>query len=208
MDHAYWGISYSDEHIQRTLDITKTSYTKLSRDELIESVADLLANQKMVGWFQGRAEWGPRALGARSILADPRDRQMLHRVNTAVKYRDEWRPFAPSMLDEVASEYLEGAVHAPFMIMTFPVRPEKYSEISAVVHVDGTTRPQMVRRGVNPLYYDMIKRFGERTGVPVVLNTSFNLKGEPMVNSPRDALRTFYSSGLDALAIGSFLITK
>jgi carbamoyltransferase len=112
------------------------------------------------------------------------------------------------MLEEVADEYLEDAAYAPFMIMTFPVRAEKKHLIPAVVHVDGTTRPQMVRRSVNPLYYDMIKRFGEKTGIPVVMNTSFNLKGEPVVNSPRDAVRTFYSSGLDALAIGSFLVEK
>lgn len=141
-------------------------------------------------------------------MGDPRDREMLYKVNAAVKYRDGWRPFAPSMLEEVADEYLDGAVYAPFMIMTFPVRPEKQDLIPAVVHVDGTTRPQMVRRSVNPPYYDVIKRFGEKTGVPIVMNTSFNLKGEPVVNSPRDAVRTFYSSGLDALAIGNFIIEK
>lgn len=208
MPHAYWGIGYTDDEIQKALDIVKVKYTKLSREDLVERVADLLSNQKIVGWFQGRGEWGPRALGARSILGDPRDREMLHKVNAAVKYRDGWRPFAPSMLEEVADEYLEGVVYAPFMIMTFPVREEKKHLIPAVVHVDGTTRPQMVRRSVNPLYYDVIKRFGEVTGVPIVMNTSFNLKGEPVVNSPRDAVRTFYSSGLDALAIGSFLIEK
>lgn len=208
MQHTYYGIGYTDDEIQKALDIVKVKYQKLSQQDLIERVADLLANQKIVGWFQGRGEWGPRALGARSILGDPREREMLYKVNAAVKYRDGWRPFAPSMLEEVADEYLEDAVYAPFMIMTFPVREEKRAEIPAVVHVDGTTRPQMVRRAVNPLYYDMIKRFGEKTGVPVVMNTSFNLKGEPVVNSPRDAVRTFYSSGLDALAIGSFLIEK
>jgi carbamoyltransferase len=142
------------------------------------------------------------------ILADPRDREMNLRVNAAVKYRDDWRPFAPSMIEEVAGEYMEGAMYAPFMIMTFPVKEEKKKDIAAVVHVDGTTRPQTVRRSVNPLYYDMIKRLGEKTGVPVVMNTSFNLKGEPVVNSPRDALRTFFSSGLDVLALGSFIIRK
>lgn len=208
MPHAYWGSGFSDDEIQKALDIVKVRYRKLSADELADEVATLLSEQKIVGWFQGRAEWGPRALGARSILGDPRDREMLYKVNAAVKYRDGWRPFAPSMLEEVADEFLEGVVYAPFMIMTFPVREEKKALIPAVVHVDGTTRPQMVRRSVNPLYYDMIKRFGEKTGVPVVMNTSFNLKGEPVVNSPRDAVRTFYSSGLDALAIGSFLIEK
>ncbi len=208
LEHVYWGIGYSNEEIEKTLNITKVRYEQLSREELIETVSDLLTQQKIVGWFQGRAEWGPRALGARSILADPRDREMLHRVNAAIKYRDAWRPFAPSMLEEAAEEYLEGAFYAPFMIVTFPVKPHKRDDIAAVVHVDGSTRPQMVRRRINPLYYDLIQRFGEKTGVPAVMNTSFNLKGEPMVNSPRDALRTFFSSGLDALAMGSFLIRK
>lgn len=208
MEHAYWGTGFTDDEIQRALDIVKVKYTKHTPDEIAERVAEMLANQKIVGWFQGRGEWGPRALGARSILGDPRTREMLYEVNAAVKYRDGWRPFAPSMLEEVADEYLEGATYAPFMIMTFPVREDKRELIPAVVHVDGTTRPQMVRRSVNPLYYDMIKRFGDKTGVPVVMNTSFNLKGEPVVNSPRDAVRTFYSSGLDALAIGNFIIEK
>lgn len=208
MPHTYWGIGYTDDEIEKALDIVKVKYTKLSLDEIADRVAELLADKKIVGWFQGRSEWGPRALGARSILGDPRSREMLYNVNAAVKYRDGWRPFAPSMLEEVAEEYLEGATYSPFMIMTFPVREEKRHLIPAVVHVDGTTRPQMVRRSVNPLYYDMIKKFGEKTGVPIVMNTSFNLKGEPVVNSPRDAVRTFYSSGLDALAIGNFLIEK
>ena len=208
LEHAYWGAGYTDEEIEQALAITKVRYQKVTREELIETVASELADKKMVGWFQGRAEWGPRALGARSILADPRDREMNLRVNAAVKYRDDWRPFAPSMIEEVAGEYMEGAMYAPFMIMTFPVKEEKKKDIAAVVHVDGTTRPQTVRRSINPLYYDMIKRFGEKTGVPVVMNTSFNLKGEPVVNSPRDALRTFFSSGLDVLALGNFIIRK
>ncbi|HLL70682.1 MAG TPA: carbamoyltransferase C-terminal domain-containing protein, partial [Pyrinomonadaceae bacterium] len=208
MEHAYWGIGFTDEEIEAALAITKVRYEKVTREELVETVASELADKKIVGWFQGRAEWGPRALGARSILADPRDREMNLRVNAAVKYRDDWRPFAPSMIEEVAGEYMEGAMYAPFMIMTFPVKEEKKKDIAAVVHVDGTTRPQTVRRTVNPLYYDMIKRLGEKTGVPVVMNTSFNLKGEPVVNSPRDALRTFFSSGLDVLALGNFIIRK
>ncbi len=208
MPHAYWGIEYSNEEIEKALNITKIKYEKVSREDLIETVASALAEKKIVGWFQGRSEWGPRALGARSILGDPRTREMLAEVNAAVKYRDGWRPFAPSMLEEVAGEYMEGIVYAPYMIMTFPVREEKKSVIPAVVHVDGTTRPQMVRRSVNALYYDMIKRFGEKTGVPVVMNTSFNLKGEPIVNSPRDAIRTFFSSGLDILAMGNFIVRK
>jgi carbamoyltransferase len=208
LEHVYWGSDYTDEEIENILQIIQVPYQQLSRYKLIEAVCDLLVSGKIVGWFQGRAEWGPRALGSRSILADPRIRDMLHKVNAAIKYRDEWRPFAPSMIEEVADQYLDRPTYAPFMITTFPVKPEKRCDIAAVVHVDGTTRPQTVRRSVNALYYDLIKHFGERTGVPVVLNTSFNLKGEPIVNSPRDALRTFFSSGLDALAMGSFLLKK
>lgn len=208
MPHAYWGKGFTNDEIAEALDIVKVKYKRLSDDEIAEYVACAIADGKIVGWFQGRSEWGPRALGARSILGDPRTREMLYQVNAAVKYRDGWRPFAPSMLEEVADEYLEGAVYAPFMIMTFPVKEEKRHLIPAVVHVDGTTRPQMVRRSFNPLYYDMIKRFGDKTGVPIVMNTSFNLKGEPVVNSPRDAVRTFYSSGLDILAIGNFIVEK
>ena len=154
------------------------------------------------------SEWGPRALGARSILADPRQEAIRDRVNSAIKYRDWWRPFAPSMLAESADEYLQGAFFAPFMIVTFPVHKHHAHEMAGVTHCDGTTRPQMVTREVNPRYYDTIKAFGERTGLPLILNTSFNLKGEPMVNTPRDALRTFFSSGLDALIMNNVLIRK
>jgi carbamoyltransferase len=167
-----------------------------------------LVKQNIVGWFQQRSEWGPRALGARSIIADPRFEAIRDRVNSAIKYRDWWRPFAPSMLGEAASDYLEGGSFAPFMIVTFPVRPNRVKEIAGVVHRDGTTRPQMVAPEVNPLYHETIQRFGQETGVPLVLNTSFNLKGEPMVNTPRDALRTFFSSGLDALIMSNVLIRK
>jgi carbamoyltransferase len=133
---------------------------------------------------------------------------MRDRVNGAIKYRDWWRPFAPSMLAEAAEPYLEGAFFAPFMVVTFPVRPHRVDEIAGVVHRDGTTRPQMVSHEVNPLYYDTIKTFGEQTGTPLILNTSFNLKGEPIVDTPRDALRTFFSSGLDALIMNNVLVRK
>jgi carbamoyltransferase len=153
-------------------------------------------------------EFGPRALGSRSILADPRDPEMNAKVNNAVKFREWWRPFAPSMLAEAASEYLENAADSPFMVLTNPVKPEKRGVIPAVTHVDGSARPQTVEQEVNPLYWRLIREFGELTGVPVVLNTSFNLRGEPIVNSPTDAVRTFFSSGMDALVIGSFLVEK
>ena len=153
-------------------------------------------------------EFGPRALGHRSILADPRDPEMNGKVNNAVKFREWWRPFAPSMLKEVAGEYLEHACDSPFMILTSPVRPEKRDVIPSVTHVDGSARPQTVEREIEPLYWNLINEFGKRTGVPVLMNTSFNLRGEAIVNTPTDAIRTFFSSGMDALVIGSYLVEK
>ncbi|HEY2109811.1 MAG TPA: carbamoyltransferase C-terminal domain-containing protein, partial [Candidatus Acidoferrales bacterium] len=172
------------------------------------AAAEMLANGKILGWVQGRMEFGPRALGARSILADPRDPEMNAKVNNAVKFREWWRPFAPSMLAEVAGEYIESATDSPFMILTAQVKPEKRSVIPSVTHVDGSARPQTVERDVNPLYWRLIREFGNRTGVPVVMNTSFNLRGEPIVSTPTDAVRTFFSSGMDALVIGSFVVEK
>jgi carbamoyltransferase len=208
LTHVYWGPSFTNEEIQEQLSLAKVRYETLGHDDTADCVADLLAAQKIVGWFQMGSEWGPRALGARSILADPRHEEIRDRVNRAIKYRDWWRPFAPSMLADAADDYLEGSFFAPFMIVTFPVRPGRRNEIAGVTHLDASTRPQMVTREANPLYYDTIRAFGRRTGVPMILNTSFNLKGEPMVNTPRDALRTFYSSGLDALVMNNFLIHK
>ena len=153
-------------------------------------------------------EFGPRALGSRSILADPRDPEMNAKVNNAVKFREWWRPFAPSLLSEAAGEYLESATDSPFMVLTAQVRPEKRAVIPSVTHVDGSARPQTVERDVNPLYWRLIHEFGQRTGVPVIMNTSFNLRGEPIVSSPTDAIRTFFSSGMDALIIGSFVVEK
>jgi carbamoyltransferase len=153
-------------------------------------------------------EFGPRALGSRSILADPRDPEMNAKVNNAVKFREWWRPFAPSLLAEAANEYLESATDSPFMVLTAQVKPEKRGVIPSVTHVDGSARPQTVEREVNPLYWKLIDEFGKRTGVPVVMNTSFNLRGEPIVCTPTDAIRTFFSSGMDALVIGNFLVEK
>lgn len=208
MNHAYWGPSFTLDDIREQIETVGVGYEQVSDDDLPQLLSEALAKQQIVGWFQLGSEWGPRALGARSIMADPRTEAIRDRVNLAIKYRDWWRPFAPSMLAESAETYLETWFHSPFMITTFPVRPEKRAEIAGVVHCDGTTRPQMVEREINPRYYDTIKAFGQRTGVPMVLNTSFNLKGEPLVNSPRDALRTFYSSGLDLLVMGNVVIRK
>jgi len=206
MRHAYLGPESSDVEIEKVLKAFKLRSTCLS--DPAKSAAELLANGKIIGWFQGRMEFGPRALGGRSILADPRDPEMNAKVNNAVKFREWWRPFAPSMLAEVAGEYIESATDSPFMILTAQVRPEKRSVIPSVTHVDGSARPQSVERDVNPLYWRLIYEFGQRTGVPVVMNTSFNLRGEPIVCTPTDAVRTFFSSGMDALVIGSFLVEK
>lgn len=206
MRHAYLGPESSDAEIQKALDTYKIRYTHL--DDPAKAVAKLLSDGKILGWLQGRMEFGPRALGNRSILADPRDPEMTAKVNNAVKFREWWRPFAPSMLAEAAGDYLESATDSPFMILTAQVKPEKRSVIPAVTHVDGSARPQTVERDVNPLYWKMICEFGGLTGVPVVMNTSFNLRGETIVCTPTDAIRTFFSSGMDALAIGSFLVEK
>ncbi len=204
--HAYLGPEYSDEEIEKALRTYKLRATKLQN--IASCTAELLASGKIIGWFQGRMEFGPRALGHRSILADPRDPEMNSKVNNAVKFREWWRPFAPSLLKEVAGQYLEHACDSPFMILTNPVRPEMRSVIPSVTHVDGSARPQTVEKEINPLYWNLIHEFGERTGVPVLMNTSFNLRGEAIVNTPTDAIRTFFSSGMDALVIGSYLVEK
>lgn len=206
MRHAYWGSSSDDAELQKAVETYKLPATRVGDPAAI--AAELLADGKIVGWFQGRMEFGPRALGSRSILADPRDPEMTAKVNNAVKFREWWRPFAPSLLAEAADEYLESATDSPFMILTAQVKPSKRSVIPAVTHVDGSARPQTVEREVNPLYWKLIDEFGKRTGVPVVMNTSFNLRGEPIVCTPTDAIRTFFSSGMDALMLGSFLVEK
>jgi carbamoyltransferase len=206
MRHAYLGPSFGDDTIEATLKTYKLRSKRLG--DPAKTAAELLAQGKILGWFQGRMEFGPRALGSRSILADPRDPEMNIKVNNAVKFREWWRPFAPSLKKEAAGDFLESATDSPFMILTAQVRPEKRQAIPAVTHVDGSARPQTVEKEINPLYWRLIDEFGKRTGVPVVMNTSFNLRGEAIVHTPTDALRTFFSSGLDALVIGSFLVEK
>jgi carbamoyltransferase len=206
MRHGYWGPGFDDGAIENALRIYKLRYTRLS--DPATTAAELLSQGKILGWFQGRMEFGPRALGSRSILADPRDPEMNAKVNNAVKFREWWRPFAPSLKKEAAEEYLESATDSPFMIFTAQVRPEKRRIIPSVTHVDGSARPQTVEKEINPLYWRLIDEFGKRTGVPVIMNTSFNLRGEAIVHTPTDAIRTFFSSGMDALVIGAFLVEK
>jgi carbamoyltransferase len=206
MRHAYLGPSFDDEAIEAVLKTYKIRYSTLF--DPAATAAEFLSQGKILGWYQGRMEFGPRALGSRSIIADPRDPEMNTKVNNAVKFREWWRPFAPSFKKEAAPEYLESAFDSPFMILTAQVRPEKREVIPSVTHVDGSARPQTVEKEINPLYYRLIDEFGKRTGVPVIMNTSFNLRGEAIVHTPTDALRTFFSSGLDALVLGSFLAEK
>ena len=171
-------------------------------------VVELLVNQKVVAIYSSRSEFGARALGARSVLADARRREMLEVVNTQVKQRESWRPLAPVILEGFESEYFIGGVPSRFMMKAFTVRPEKRSAIPAVVHVDETCRPQSISRHVNPVYYDLLQGFYRRTGIPLLLNTSFNTRGEPIVCRPVEALRCYLSTGIDALLIGSFLLSK
>jgi predicted NodU family carbamoyl transferase/MoaA/NifB/PqqE/SkfB family radical SAM enzyme len=203
MTHAYLGPSFDDDAIERAIQRSGLRYRRVA--DVAEETASLLAAGKVVCWFQGRMEFGPRALGARSILADPRDPAMHARVN-AIKQREPWRPFGPSILAGHEEEWLDGGFDARFMLFTLPVRPERRARIPAVVHVDGTTRPQVVHAETAPLYHAMISAFFAKSGVPLVLNTSFNRRGEPIVCTPQDALAAFRGLGADALAIGSFLV--
>lgn len=214
MDHTYWGQAYSDGDCATAASeagLTARSFD--GDDRLTQETARLLAAGKVVGWFQGPFEWGPRALGNRSILADPRRDDMKAIVNHKIKFREPFRPFAPSMLDRSVRDYIEHPDGRPldparFMLMVAPIKPERRGTIPAVTHVDGTGRLQSVERSVNPLYYGLIEAFEAETGVPVVLNTSFNLKGEPIVNTPAQAISTFQRSDMDALVLGHHIIAK
>ncbi len=205
-EHLYLGPEYTDSEIEQALVTCKLPY--VSDQHIEKRVAQLLTEGKVVGWFQGRMEGGPRALGARSILSDPRDVRSRDKVNSVIKYREPWRPFCPSMTAEAADMYFEGYTRAPFMILTFKTNERARREIPAVVHVDGTCRPQVVDPKTNPRFYRLIEEFKRLTGIPAVLNTSFNIKGEPIVCSPYDAIRTFSATGMDVLAIGNFLVKK
>ena len=203
---VYLGPEFSGRELEAVLRTYKLSATRVVDVE--RQVARLLADGSIVAWFQGRMEFGPRALGNRSILADARQPDMKDRVNECVKFREGWRPFAPSCLEEAASDYFEGCRDAAFMTLTFEVPASRRSEIPAVTHADNTARVQTVSREANPRYWTLINEFSQLTGTPVIMNTSFNLRGEPIVCTPKDAIRTFYSSGLDFLVMGDFVIAK
>lgn len=202
----YLGTSYNDDEIESVLKRAKIRYER--PQDFIAEVACSLANNQLVGWYQGRMEFGPRALGHRSILASPTKVENRDRVNEAVKFREIWRPFAPAVLHEHGSRYFQGYRMSPHMILSFWANEHAKQVIPAVVHADGSCRVQSVTAQNNPLFYDLLQAFAKQSGVHVLMNTSFNLKGEPIVESPLDAVRTFYSSGLDLLAIGPFIVRK
>jgi carbamoyltransferase len=205
MDHAFLGPGYSDEEIEQFLQWSKVPYRKL--EDVAEAGAEILAQNKVIGWYQGRMEYGPRALGARSILASPIHAEMQDRLNE-IKDREDFRPVAPVVLEEDAAEWFSGAGESPYMLFVYKVSPDKADKIPAVRHVDGTARIQTINRDQNRPYYDLIRAFKHKTGVPVLVNTSFNTRGEPIVCSPRDAIECFWTSPLDALIIGRFLLEK
>ncbi|MGA8150824.1 MAG: carbamoyltransferase [Terriglobales bacterium] len=214
MKHAYWGRANSDSEIGDFLTQNNIPHRRLKdQDELVDNVVERLMNGKVIGWAQGRFEWGPRALGSRSILADPRNPEMKDIVNAKIKFREPYRPFAPSVLAQCAEKYFElpnACQHYParYMLYVVPVKTSAHSTLPAITHVDGTGRLQTVFKEQSPLYYHLIERFGQATGVPVVLNTSFNLRGEPIVNTPANAFNTFSKSEMDALVLENFLVEK
>jgi carbamoyltransferase len=228
MRGAYLGPVFANEEIEEFLETTGAKYRRVERAELVEQVAQLLAEEQVVGWFQGRMEFGPRALGARSILGDPRSPRMQSQMNLKIKFRESFRPFAPSILRERVSDFFEMDVDSPYMLLVAPVQKhlrfemteaegklfgvEKLnvprSEIPAVTHVDYSARVQTVRREDNPLYYDLIAAFGRLTNCPVLVNTSFNVRGEPIVCTPEQAYTCFRRTEMDCLVMGDFLIEK
>ena len=205
MDHCYWGPEYTDEEIEKSLKLWKVPYRKL--ENIAEETADILAQNKIIGWYQGRMEFGPRALGSRSILASPISPDMQARLNE-VKDREDFRPVAPVVLEEEAGNWFEGANYSPFMLFVYDVKPEKADQIPAVRHTDGTARIQTINEHQHKNYYDLLKTFQRKTGVPVLVNTSFNTLSKPIVCTPRDAVECFWTSPFDALVIGSFVIEK
>jgi len=204
----YLGSRLSSDRLQDMVRFCGLPCVKHSPNRLCEETAQLLAQGKLVGWLQGKAEFGPRALGNRSILADPRSASMKDRINERVKFREPFRPFAPAILHECGADYFEQYQRSPYMERTLRFRPEVRNTVPAVVHVDGTGRLQSVKQEWNPRFYDLIQAFYRLTGVPLLLNTSFNVMGKPMAHSVEDAVSVYMTTGLDALVIEDYLFVK
>ena len=215
MRHGYWGPAFGAGEIKRAIDARAADVAAHAAtircfdgdDQLCAWAAGLLESGRILGWFQGRMEWGARALGNRSILADPRRADMREIINTRIKFRERFRPFAPSVLEEALDEYFVGGVPDPFMLQVYPVRPDKRSMVPAITHVDGSGRLQTVSPRSNPRYYRLIKAFADLTGVPMLLNTSFN-ENEPIVLSPEQALDCFLRTHMDVIVMGRHVLER
>jgi carbamoyltransferase len=206
MEHAYWGPEYSESEMQSAIEAFGLTFRRVSDVE--RQTAQLLADGHVIGWYQGRMEWGPRALGNRSIVADPRRANMKDVINSKVKFREPFRPFAPSVLEEHVQDYFHLKGDSPFMTIVCRVREERTQQIPAVTHVDGTARVQTVSRTHNPRFWTLIHEFNELTGVPIVLNTSFNVRGEPIVCTPEDALKCFLRTEIDDVVLGNLIVSR
>jgi carbamoyltransferase len=212
MEHSYWGPAYGEEEVRRAIAAAVLPpevriETVRDEDRLADETAEAIANGAVVGWYQGRSEWGPRALGNRSIVGDPRRADMKDILNLKIKRRESFRPFAPSILEERTGEWFTIDYPDPFMIKVYPIRPEKRPLVPAVTHADGTGRLQTVSRRTNPRYWALIAAFERRTGVPMVLNTSFN-ENEPIVNTPAEALDCFLRTRMDRLVLGDVVLAR
>jgi carbamoyltransferase len=207
LDHAYWGPAFSDEEIRAFLEQRGAPYRTLSREEMLRETARLMdEDQAVVGWFQGRSEWGPRALGSRSILADARNPENWKRVNLKIKFRESFRPFAPAIVAEKTQDWFDIDRESPYMLLVCQVRNGR--NVPAVTHVDGSARLQTVSRESHAEFYDLLREFDRRTGCPLVINTSFNVRGEPIVNDPEDAYLCFMRTNMDVLVLGNQILAK
>ena len=207
LKHVYYGHESCPDDIEKVLLAAGTTQMRFDEDGLVDATAEAIADGNIVGWFQGRMEFGPRALGGRSILADPRRRDIKETLNVRIKFREPFRPFCPSILREEAGNWFETNYESPFMVMAFPIKKEKRDLIPSVVHADGTGRLQTVEKDVNPLYWKLIRKFGDLTGVPILINTSFN-ENEPIVRTPEEALDCFLRTQMDMLVLGPFILRK
>jgi carbamoyltransferase len=208
IDGVYWGTEYTDDEVEAFLKEEDIPYKKLDESNLIDTVSTLLEGENVIGWFQGRMEFGPRALGNRSIIADARNKENWQKVNLKIKFRESFRPFAPTILEERVSDYFDLDRESPYMLLVADVRPDKRDEVPAITHVDGSARIQTINQKQNKKYYDLIKAFEQKTNCPVIINTSFNVRGEPIVESPKDALNCFLNTYMDYLVLGNVLLKK